>query len=66
MTYYGLNKKEISEFILNQKPMGIDRIVPIGKASEFSFNWDGFNLIDALSRIVGLKIKIILIIQLFE
>ena len=55
MTYYGLNKKEISEFILNQKPMGIDRIVPIGKASEFSFNWDGFNLIDALSRIVDFK-----------
>ena len=49
-SYYGIDKKTLKSFIENNKPSGIDRIVPIGKTSEFSLNWDGYNLISTLSR----------------
>lgn len=50
LSYYGINKKILKSFIEKNKPMGIDRIVPIGKTSEFSLNWDGYDLISSLSR----------------
>ena len=31
-------------------PKGIDRIVPIGRTMEFSSVWDGYELINTLSR----------------
>ena len=34
---------------------GIDRIVPVGKTMDFDFVWDGYNLVERLSR----KIKVI-------
>ena len=49
LAYYGLSKKELNELI-NSKPKGIDRIVKIGKTTDFSLTWDGYNLIDTLSR----------------
>ena len=50
LAYFGFSKNELQEFILKNKPHGIDRIVPIGKTSDFSLIWDGYNLISALSR----------------
>ncbi len=50
MSYYGIPKKELIEFIYQEKPNGIDRITPIGKTMDFSFNWDGYDLISTLSR----------------
>jgi hypothetical protein len=50
LSYYGFDKDELVQFINQQKPAGIDRIVPIGKTTEFSLTHDGFNLIDTLSR----------------
>ena len=38
-----------------EKPKGIDRIVPIGKTSDFSLNWDGIDLINSLSRVIEIK-----------
>jgi len=38
------------QFITQAKPNGIDRIVPIGKTTDFSLTWDGFNMIETLSR----------------
>ena len=54
LSYYGLSKDELNSFILEVKPIGIDRIVPIGRTSDFSLTWDGFNLIDTLSRKIEL------------
>ncbi len=48
--YYGFKKEELNEWILLSKPLGIDRIVPIGRTMDFSLIWDGFNLVYALSR----------------
>lgn len=52
MSYYGIPKKELIEFIYQEKPNGIDRITPIGKTMDFSFNWDGYDLIHTLSRVI--------------
>ena len=45
LTYYGINETILQEKLEN----GVDRIVPIGKASEFSLTWDGYDLIEVLS-----------------
>ena len=50
LAYYGISTEELNNFMMLEKPKGIDRIVPIGKTSDFSLNWDGYNLIETLSR----------------
>jgi len=55
LAYYGISKKELNEFMKYEKPKGIDRIVPIGKTSDFSLNWDGIDLIKTLSRVIEIK-----------
>ena len=51
LAYYGFTKTELKDFIVNSKVPGIDRIVPIGRTSDFSTIWDGYNLIFTLTRI---------------
>ena len=55
MTYFGFKKVELKKFILEEKPLGIDRIVPVGRALEFDHIWDGYDLIKSLSKIIDLK-----------
>lgn len=50
MSYYGLNSSEIENFVTQSQLRGVDRVVPIGKTLEFSFVWDGFDLIETMSR----------------
>ncbi|MEK9727152.1 MAG: acyl-CoA reductase [Candidatus Margulisiibacteriota bacterium] len=50
LSYYGLSKENIHEFLKRVTPVGIDRIVPIGRTLEFSLTWDSYNLIESLSR----------------
>ncbi len=50
LSYYGFKKEEMKDLILNLNPVGIDRLVPIGRTMEFSLVWDGYNLIKSLSR----------------
>lgn len=50
LSYYGIPNQVLKEFVINEKPSGIDRIVPIGKASDFSLVWDGYDLVKSLSR----------------
>jgi len=50
LAYYGISKDKLEKFILDEKPNGIDRIVPIGRTSDFSLIWDGYDLISVLSR----------------
>lgn len=54
LAYYGIEKTDLKEFISQIKPNGIDRIVPIGKTSDFSLTWDGYNLIETLTRKVDI------------
>jgi hypothetical protein len=54
LVYYGFSKAEISSFLDEYRPKGIDRFVPIGKSMDFSLVWDGHDLIRELSRKVVL------------
>ena len=51
-TYFGINPEKLLHDIINKKIVGIDRIVPIGKAMDIDAIWDGHNLIAELSRII--------------
>ena len=55
LTYFGLNKLSLKDFVIDNKLNGIDRIVPIGQALDISLTWDGFGVIESLSRIIDYK-----------
>lgn len=50
ITYFGICKNELEDFLCRYCPKGIDRIVPVGKSMDFSLVWDGYDLISNLSR----------------
>ena len=54
ITYYGIDEDEFKEFLEECRPVGVDRIVPIGKSMDFTLIWDGYDLIRQMSRIVYL------------
>lgn len=49
--YYGFSKEDLTSFVENNRLQGLDRIVPIGETTNFSFTWDGYDLIETLTRI---------------
>lgn len=55
ITYFGFNKKEIENFLFNNNLRGVDRIVPIGNAMEIDIIWDGYNVINSLSREISIR-----------
>ena len=55
ITYFGINPEELLQTIVEKKFVGIDRIVPIGKAMDIDAIWDGHNLIAELSRIINIE-----------
>ena len=55
LTYFGFKKNELEKFIYLNKPNGIDRIVPIGRALEFNEVWDGYDLVRNLSKLIDLR-----------
>jgi len=50
ITYCGISKEVIENFIVNSAPRGVDRVVPMGKSMDFSLIWDGHDLIREMSR----------------
>lgn len=50
--YYGFIAEDIQNWVSKNGLKGIDRIVPIGKAADFTFIWDGYDLVDMLSRMI--------------
>ena len=52
MTYFGINKQKL-KYLLNSTHLnGIDRVVPIGNAINFNNKWDGYEILNELTRIV--------------
>jgi hypothetical protein len=49
IAYYGIHDEDWDQFDPQKKSQVIDRIRTIGKTSEFSLTWDGYDLIDTLS-----------------
>ena len=38
-----------------KKLKGIDRIVPVGQTLSIDLNWDGYNIIERLTRNISIK-----------
>jgi hypothetical protein len=55
VTYHGIAKDELMGLLRSEGPQGIDRIVPIGNALDFSLVWDGHDLIRSLSRAINIS-----------
>lgn len=49
--YFGFSRKELVDFVVRNRFLGLDRIVPMGETTAFSLTWDGYNLIEMFSRI---------------
>jgi hypothetical protein len=55
VTYYGISSETLKEFVIRNQLRGIDRIVPIGSAMNIGVIWDGYDLINILSRAVTIS-----------
>lgn len=49
----GVSRDEVETVVQKFGVRGVDRIVPIGKTMELSFRWDGYDMIETMSRVVG-------------
>lgn len=54
LAYYGFSQDDLQGLFKNHRFYGIDRVVPIGQTTDFSLVWDGYNLINTLSRICSI------------
>ena len=52
LTYFGFDKNFLAEFVVKNNLHGIDRIVKIGRALDIGIFWDGYDLINQMSRTV--------------
>lgn len=50
LVQYGLSREQIDQLLIQGRPHGIDRIVPIGESMNFTLVWDGYDLIRVMSR----------------
>ncbi len=50
LAYYGFSRESMILMIQENLPIGIDRIVPIGKSLDFSNIWDGYDLFRSFTR----------------
>jgi hypothetical protein len=55
LTVFGLDQQQIADEIIGNGLLGIDRIVPIGKALDIGVIWDGYDVISSLSRTIGIS-----------
>lgn len=53
ITYFGIEKKEIINSLVDQNCLGVDRVVPIGRAHAMDHIWDGYDIINSMSRIIS-------------
>lgn len=49
----GIPKEDMKDIVMNYGTKGVDRIVEVGKTMELSFIWDGYDMIETMSRIVN-------------
>jgi hypothetical protein len=55
LTYFGIDKKYLLDFVVDNGLSGIDRIVPVGQALDIGVIWDGYDIVKNLSRIIDLQ-----------
>lgn len=50
LSYLGIAKERWQEFLRTHHVAGIDRIVPFGRALDFNYVWDGYDMPRMLLR----------------
>lgn len=50
ITYFGVDALSVREKLVLTHSLGIDRIVPVGKAMDIDIIWDGFDLVKVTAR----------------
>ncbi len=53
---YGFDKETVVNFVSDNLPQGIDRIVSIGRMMDFSYVWDGHDLLREFCREINIDI----------
>ncbi len=48
----GVDRERVRELVFSRGVRGVDRIVPLGGTMELSFTWDGFKMVESMSRYV--------------
>ena len=48
----GEKKEDILSLVMKSGVRGVDRIVPLGETMGLEFTWDGYKMIEAMTRIV--------------
>ncbi len=49
---FGIDKRSVVDFVLKKGVRGVDRVVDVGDTMGLEFTWDGFRMIEAMSRVV--------------
>lgn len=52
LSVWGVDKQTLLKLVADPSITGIDRVVPVGQALDFNVQWDGYDLLMQLSRIV--------------
>ena len=55
ITYFGIHPEKLRDFLLQSHVRGIERIVPVGKALDMDVIWDGYDIVEMMSRIIEVK-----------
>ncbi|WP_433694257.1 acyl-CoA reductase [Paraburkholderia phenoliruptrix] len=55
LTYFGIDRTQLQDFVVSRRLRGIDRVVPIGRALDMNIVWDGYDVVATLSRIVDIQ-----------
>lgn len=50
VSYLGVDPEKIKALVLGHGLYGVDRIVPLGHTMDLEFYWDGYDMIDSMSR----------------
>lgn len=56
ISVFGVDEKELRKLIYDCLPLGISRIVPVGRSLDFSSTWDGYNLLREFCREIEISI----------
>lgn len=48
----GVDKKQVKDFVKENGVRGVDRIVDMGQTMGLEFIWDGYRMIEAMSRVI--------------
>lgn len=49
----GIEIETLKEFVMSNQIKGADRITKVGQTLDFNLNWDGYDLIRTMSRLIG-------------